>query len=256
MRVACRNAVLGAAALAVLLAFGGTANAASKCEAVKIKCVIKKKSCLLGLYAKQAKTGLAPDPLKLDKCFAKFGGTCSTAGTSCVQNSDCPAGQTCDGGCFTKLEAKVPTPPDQPCPGPAGDAPALESKVDAFVDDVRGELYGPPPAIDLCAATKEGCVKGYDKCVLGVHTTSIAKGLPLDTVKLAKCLQKFGGKCTSTGQGCTTNADCTGTDTCDGGCFTKVEAKGGCNTTGDVAALKAKADAFDTDVLNELSVAG
>ena len=64
MRVACRNAVLGAAALAVLLAFGGTANAASKCEAGKIKCVIKKKSCLLGLYAKQAKTGVAPDPLK------------------------------------------------------------------------------------------------------------------------------------------------------------------------------------------------
>src|SRR6266478_3931276 len=113
MRVACRNAVLGAAALAVLLAFGGTAHAivASKCEAGKMKCVIKKKSCLLGLESGALKTGIDPAPDKVAKCHIKFGGSCDSGtniGNACVQNSDCPPTGMCIKGCFTKLDAKIP----------------------------------------------------------------------------------------------------------------------------------------------------
>src|SRR5882724_5031065 len=96
MRLACRNAVLGAAALAVLLAFGGgTAYAQSKCHAGKLKCVVKKKSCLLGLKSKELKTGVAADPAKIAKCHIGFGGSCdagANVGQACTQATDCPGG--------------------------------------------------------------------------------------------------------------------------------------------------------------------
>jgi hypothetical protein len=242
----------------VLLAFGGgTAHAQSKCHAGKLKCVVKKKSCLLGLESKELKTGVAADPAKVAKCHIGFGGSCDAGANvdqACTQASDCPGG-ACVKGCFTKLEAKVPTPPDQACPT-SGDATALENKVDAFVADVKSELdLTPGPNLNLCQAGKVKCVIGYDKCVLGVNGKAVQKGLPVDTAKLDKCLQKFGGKCdagANVGLSCTTDTDCPG-GACAGGCFTKLEAKGGCQTTGDVAAEKSKADAFDADVINELA---
>ncbi len=259
MRATTKGAVLGAAALAFLLGGfdGSAAHAQSKCHAGKLKCVVKKKSCLLGLASKELKTGVARDPAKVQKCIVGFGGSCdagANVGAACHVDSECPGG-TCAKGCFTKLEAKVPTPPDQPCPT-SGDAAAIESKIDAFVNDVESELDQTPGAnVQLCQAGKEKCVINYDKCVLGVHGKSIQKGLPLDTAKLDKCLQKFGGKCdagANVGLGCVVDADCPG-GTCAGGCFTKLELKGGCQTTNDVTALKNKADAFDNDVLSELT---
>lgn len=116
MKVACRDAVLGAAAMAVLLVFDGTAQAQNKCQAGKIKCVSKKKSCLLGVEAKARNKGLAPDPAKLQACKDKYdGGTHPTK------------------GCFAKLEAKN----DGPCVT-TDDSAAFETKVDAFVIDLCG----------------------------------------------------------------------------------------------------------------------
>ncbi len=74
MRVISRNLVLGAAALAVLLAFGGVAEAQNKCLAGKIKCVSKKKSCRLGVIGKAYKMGAPVDAAKFQKCEDKFDG--------------------------------------------------------------------------------------------------------------------------------------------------------------------------------------
>ncbi len=218
MRVTCRNAVLGAAAFAMLLAFGTTAQAAApnKCLAGKIGCVSKKKSCLLGVYGKGEKKGLAPDAAKLQKCKDKFDG-----GTAPAK------------GCFAKLEAKN----DGPCLT-TGDTSTQEAKIDAFVADVITELDPgfPTPSLNKCTAGKNKCVANKDKCILGVNAKAAKTGLPPDAAKLQKCKDKFDGGLVPSK-----------------GCFAKLEAKGGCATLSDTAALEAKADAFDADVLAELN---
>jgi hypothetical protein len=248
----------------VLLSFGGTAYAQSKCHAGKLKCVSKKKSCLLGLESKAYKTGIAPDPLKVQKCKDKFGGFCELGandGLSCDEDSDCPGG-TCEGGCFTKLEDKVPVAPDQPCPAPPGDAPALEAKVDAFVADVLSELDPTPGySLNLCTAGKIKCVIKKDKCILGLYAKEAQKNIPIDPLKLAKCSAKFGGLCdggANVDAICHVDSECPGS-TCEGGCFTKLEDKVpslGCQTTGDSDELEAKVDAFDADVIDEIANGG
>ncbi len=257
MRVACRSALLGAAALAVLLAFGGTAHAQSKCHAGKLKCVTKKKSCLLGLKAKELGSGVAIDPAKALKCRVGFGGSCdagANVGALCHNDTECPGG-TCAKGCFTKLEAKVPTPPDLPCPT-SGDSQAIENKIEAFVTDVENELDLTPGAnLQACQAAKIKCVIGKDKCVLGVWGKAAQAGTPPDPAKLGKCFAKFGGTCDAggnVGAVCVQNSECPG-GTCAGGCFTKAETKPPCQTTGDAPALEAKIDAFDNDIISELA---
>src|SRR6266404_2224167 len=256
MRIMSRNVIFGAALLAVLLAFGGAVHAQSKCEAGKMKCVIKKKSCLLGLESKALKTGVAPDAAKVAKCKIKFGGSCDAGpnlGLACVQASDCPSG-ACVKGCFTKLDAKAPTPPDLACPAGSGDAPAFETKVDNFVNDIITDLDPAYPAhpLNLCAGGKVKCVIKKDKCILNIQAKAAKSGLPPDAAKLEKCRAKFGGTCdagVNLGAPCEVNSECPG-GICTGGCFTKLEQGGAaCLTTGDAQAEEAKIDAFDADVV-------
>src|SRR5436190_821775 len=92
------------------IAASAHAQSLNKCQAAKIKDAGKKAQCLTGLQAKFAATGVAIDPLKVAKCDAKVSAA------------------------YDKLESKVP----QQC-NTTGDKGAIESKVDAFVNDVVSE---------------------------------------------------------------------------------------------------------------------
>ena len=100
-------------ALLTMTSFGARAEA-SKCTGAKLKAAGKKSSCKLGVYAKAASKNVPVDSTKLDDCEAKFNAA------------------------FAKAESKGD------CVAPAGDADAIEGKVDAFVDDVNTELTTPP----------------------------------------------------------------------------------------------------------------
>jgi hypothetical protein len=216
-----RRAALGAVAIAVILTLGiGAAYAQNKCLAGKIKCVNKKMASLLKCHEKAERKGVTVDQACLAKGVAKFDG-----GTKGIAYS-----------CFGKLEAKN----EGPCVT-FGDLAAQEAKVDAFVADVVTELDPsyPSPILNLCSARKKKCVLKKAAGKLKCHE---------------KC-QKDPGKCGDALTRCLEKA----TDKFDGGakgiaysCFGKLEAKGGCVTTGDMATLEAKVDAFVLDVRSEL----
>jgi len=192
------------------------------CASGKKKCVDKKMVSLLKCHIKAEKTGLL-DPLCLQKAYDKFDG-----------------GADPTKGCFAKLEAKYAA---LPCLT-TGDMAALEAKVDAFVNDVVQELDPgyPPPTLNLCSSGKKKCVSNKAKGLLQCHEKcekNILKcGATLDLC-LAKVRTKFDG----------------GTKGAAASCFGKLEAKYAalpCLTTGDMAALEAKVDAFVNDVICEL----
>ncbi len=188
----------------------------NKCLAGKIGCVSKKKACLLQCYNKALGARHPVDPTAcLQKCRDEFTG-----------------GAVPTNGCFAKLEADNAG----PCKT-TGDTEALEVKIDAFVRDVVAELDPQFPTLPLnkCAAGKVKCISAKDKCVLSVHAKAAKVGPPPDATALAKCRAKYDGTVPTKG------------------CFAKLEAKVGCLTTGDTAAIEAKDDAFIDDVLCELN---
>lgn len=219
MRFISRSAVLGAAALAALLTFGtmSSAQGPNKCLAGKNKCVSKKMQGLLKCHNKAEKVGAVLDPNCTAKVIAKFDGGVNPAK-----------------GCVAKLEAKN----DGPCVT-NGDEAALESKVDAFVLDVVQELDPgfPTPIQNSCSAGKKKCVLKKAGALLKCHEKAVKAGAPAlaDPVCLQKAKDKFDGGVNPAK-----------------GCFAKLEAKGGCLTLSDTAALEAKVDAFVSDVLCEL----
>jgi hypothetical protein len=184
------------AALAMLLVVAPPASA-DKCSGAKIKAAGKKASCLLGLEAKEAATGTAPDPAKVQKCIAKF--------TSA----------------FAKAEARPPC-------NTTGDVAVIEAKVDAFVADVDTELSVGIP--NSCQSAKLRAAGKGTKCLLGLEAKEAAKGTAVDPLKVEKCIAKF------------TSA------------FEKAEARPPCSTTFDAPTIEAKVDAFVADV--DVEVAG
>jgi hypothetical protein len=81
-------------------------------------------------------------------------------------------------------------------------------------------------AFGKCTGGKIKCAIGKKSCLLGCYKKA-AKGAPVDPACLTKCRTKFDG----------------GTDPAKG-CFAKLEAKGGCATTNDTAAIEHKIDGF------------
>jgi len=170
---------------------------ASGCLGSKIKCVIKKKACLLGLYKK----GLTLDPAKVEKCKAGFSNPAT--GKGCFDKADAK-----NAGCLT-----------------LGDGPAIEAKIDAHVDDVVAEIY-PGGAFAKCQGGKIGCVIKYNGCILGAYAKAAKAGGTHGDV--SKCTAGIAS------------------------CISKLDGKGGCNTTADGAALQNKDDAFIDDVIGEI----
>jgi hypothetical protein len=161
-------------AVACLALLPGTARA-DKCASSKLKAAAKKASCLLGLDAKEAKTGEAKDAAKVTACGDKM----LTA--------------------FGKAEAKGCL--------TTGDGAAIEAKVDAFVDDIDTDLSVAIP--NACQSSKLKAVGKKAKCLLGLEAKEAAKGTPPDPLKVQKCIDKFSGsfaKAEAKG-GCSTTAD-------------------------------------------------
>jgi hypothetical protein len=177
-------------ALAFLLVVSGPAGA-EKCSSSKLKAVAKKTKCLLGLEAKEAKSGDAKDPAKVAACGAKM--------------SDA----------FAKAEL---TPP---CTT-TGDAGPIETKVDAFVDDIDTDLSISIP--NPCQSNKLKAVAKKAKCLLGIEAKEALKGDTPDETKRQKCFDKFAAA------------------------FAKAELGGGCTTTGDTGTIEGKVDVFVNNV--------
>src|SRR5215472_16764129 len=170
-----RVTVMFVGALAVC-GLAASAHAANKCQGAKIKDAGKKASCLAGLYSKQAAAGGTIDPAKVAKCQAKVSAA------------------------YDKLESK-------PGCNTTGDKGAIESKVDAFVDDLVSELaVGTLPNACQGAKIKDAGKKA--QCVTGLQAKVAAAGGTIDPAKLAKC-----------------QADVSAA-------YDILEAKPGCNTTG------------------------
>jgi hypothetical protein len=91
---------------------------------------------------------------------------------------------------------------------------------------------GVAQAQNKCAGAKIKAACKKAQCILGLEAKSCSGGAPVDPAKLAKCISKY----TST--------------------FSKLEAKGGCLTTGDVQDIEDKVDAFVADVDTELCTGG
>jgi len=148
-------------------------------------------------------------------CFSKAAAKALPVDSACLAKSS-----TSFSSAYGKAEAKGGC-------NTTGDAAAIEAKVDAFALDVNSELY--TSGEDKCAGSKIKAAGKKASGILGCHSKAATKNTPID----AACTGKVEGKFTSA--------------------FGKAEAKGGCNTTGDAAAIEAKVDAFVVDVANELT---
>jgi hypothetical protein len=181
---------------------------AGKCEAAKLKCTSKKVAGLLKCHAKAEKNGTVVDPICTLKVTSKF---------------DNPTK-----GCIAKAEAKGG------CAVASG-AATLETTIDTFVStDIVPALDpffpGPIPDGNLCSSKKKSCVAKKVKGLLKCYAKAEKKGLAVDPVCLAKAMAKFDGGSSPAK-----------------GCFAKLEAKGGCLTISDTAAIEAIVDAFVED---------
>jgi hypothetical protein len=110
-----------------------------------------------------------------------------------------------------------------------GDTEAIETKVDAFLADLDAELNvatGINPS--KCEGKKIRAAVQKVACVCVLEAKQAQKGGSIDPAKSGKCGASFSKS------------------------FTKAEAKGGCNTTGDADAVEAKVDAFVSDAAAEL----
>src|ERR1051326_1121322 len=125
------------------------------CACAKVKAAGKKAACLLGIDSLDSKKGITGDPLKIQKCKDKESST------------------------FAKAELKPPC-------VTSGDAAAIEAKVDAFVDDVVGEIAGTTsdtPPLSGCDAAEIAAAGKKAKCLLGLESGALKKGIAPDPLK-------------------------------------------------------------------------
>jgi hypothetical protein len=215
-----RITTLGPVALSAAALLLGTVSAdaakgppTGKCSAAKIKCATTEATALLGCHKKAETKNLPVDQECISKADTKF--------TMPVK------------GCMEKAEAKPPC-------ATTGDADDLLTKIDAFVLDVVTALDPgyPAPVLNKCSAGKKKCVANKVKAILACYGKAASAGTPVDSSPggcIDKAQTKFDG----------------GTDPTKG-CFAKLEAKGGCLTTGDTAALETKVDNFALATFTEL----
>ena len=119
------------------------------------------------------------------------------------------------------------------------DSAAIEAKVDDFVADVAATLDAAPPEdASTCRAKKIKCVDKYDVCVLKLLAKASKSQTEIDPAKRAKCEAKFNG----------------GVKGIAAACFSRLEASGSCETTGDTFDIQNKDDAFIEDVKCDLGL--
>lgn len=216
------------AVLVGVLAFGTAAQAQNKCDADKLKCVAKKKACLLKVEGAALKKGRPVDGAKRQKCFDKFNG-----------------GLEPSKGCIVKLENKQnPAKPETLCTV-TGDTASLDAAVDAFGDDILTDLVLDYPAVESanrCHAALAKCVTTKCTCILKGRAKAIKKGGPVDATRLQRCFDRFVDPVLGKG------------------CVDKVYAKQDparpetlCDVPDDGASLEGKVDDFIDDIVGAIA---
>ena len=170
--------------------------AGNRCAGDKIKAAGKKTDCLLALQSREARTGDPPAPFRVQVCKDRMGQA------------------------FLKAE-------DRPPCLTIGDAALIESKVDALVDDVDGELSLGTP--NRCQSVKIKAAGRKAKCLLAAYSTAVRKG----TVPVASKLQRCRDKMLEASL--------------------RAEARPPCETTSDANAIEGKVDSFTDDVAVEVT---
>jgi hypothetical protein len=219
MKIKSRSAVLALVPVAAVLAIvsaGNGAQSPNKCLAGKEGCASKKMAGLLKCHSKAESSGAALDASCTQKVTDKFDGGAVPAN-----------------GCFAKLESKN----QGPCIT-TGDTSTMETKIDSFVSDVVQTLDPgfPTPVKNPCSASKKKCVAKKAAALLKCYQKAAKAGVAVDGTCLQKAQDKFDGGAMPAN-----------------GCFAKLEAKPGCLTTNDTAALETKVDTFVGDVTDQLN---
>ncbi len=190
-----------AAAVVALLFIVGQAAAVgpSKCTGMKFKATGKKTRARAACYVKAGAKHATVDGKCLSKATSKFSAS------------------------FAKAETQ------SSCNGGTGDTSALESKVDAFVDDVRDIVISGGSGPSRCdskkisASVKEASAKS--RC----YAKGATKGINVDPYCLSKAEAKFSSA------------------------ISQAELKGGCTHTGQADVLESAVNSFIDDIVSELN---
>jgi hypothetical protein len=139
------------------------------CQKKKLDCAAKKAYALFNCHAKAEKTGLAVDPICIQKAEDKFDG-----GANPLK------------GCFVKAEK------NGGCLS-AGNTAPVEAQVDAFIDDVVTDLDPgyPAPVTSICSAAKKACAAKKMKAILGCYAKAENKTVAVDPICISKAVTKF-----------------------------------------------------------------
>ena len=192
-------------AVCALLAFASVkASAAtpSKCSSAKLRATSKKASTRAKCYAKAVAKGQMVDGDCLSTASSKF-----NAG-------------------FTRAESKGD------CRAPNGDAPAIESKVDAFVDNVRNIVNSSGQGPNRCDSKKIQTAGKKASNKAKCHAKAVAQGASVDSTCLGKAETKFSSS------------------------ISKAETAAGCTHTGQTNQLESAVNAFIDDAVSELTSCG
>src|SRR5690349_12894713 len=197
--------------------------------------MVKGRPMLLGIAVCVVTLGVAGAASAQNKCQ---GAKIKDAGkkASCLaglQSKVAASGGTVDPAKVAKCDAKVSAAYDKleakPGCNTTGDKNAIEAKVDSFINDLVSELAtGTLP--NKCQGAKIKDAGKKAQCVTGLQAKVAAAGGTVDPLKLAKCQAKVSAA------------------------YAKLEAKPGCNTTGDAGAIESKVDSFTDDLNGELNV--
>ncbi len=168
--------------------------------------------------------------LALDGCYAKAAKAGKALDPACAQKATdklasvkgCIAKAEKKGGCLT-----------------TGDAASLLAVVQQFVGELVAALDPSFPTLvkNKCTGGKHACVAAKVKGLLGCHGKAAKKGV-LDPLCVQKVIAKFDGGAKP-----------------EKACFTKLEQKPGCVTTGDLAAREIHADDFVQAIVCALDAA-
>ena len=190
-----------AAPLVALLFVVGQAAAAgpSKCTGMKFKATGKKAQARATCYAKAVAKQAPVDAGCLSKATSKFNAR------------------------FAKAETQ------SSCNGGTGDTGAIESKVDAFVDDVRDIVNSSGPGPSKCDSKKISASGRKASAKSRCYAKGATKGININPTCLSKAEVKFSSA------------------------ISQAELKGGCTHTGQTGVLESAVNSFIDDMVGELN---
>lgn len=171
----------------------------SKCTGMKFKAIGTKARARAVCYARAVAKNAPVDGECLAKATSKFSASVLTAETQ----------SSCNGG--------------------TGDTATLESKVDAFVDDVRDIVNEAGPGPSACDSKKISASGKKASAKSGCYAKGATRGTNVDPYCLSKAELRFASA------------------------ISQAELKGGCTRTGQANALESAVNSFIDDIVRELN---